>query len=113
MAAFVGRLISVGIFDGPITCLISLLRETLETPQILEMGEEGLISIEVLSGVLQQITYHARSSFVLLMYNYSYNKPSSSSNLYPELISLGELAIETGGIPLSVALGPERWDWIS
>ncbi|CAI6101404.1 unnamed protein product [Clonostachys chloroleuca] len=33
LATFVGRLVSVGIFDGPAICILSLFREALETPQ--------------------------------------------------------------------------------
>lgn len=125
LAAFVGRLISVGIYDGPATCLLSLLRETLETRRPLvsaataedkgeNNGTETILPIDDLLGALQQLFHHTERGTFMLRYYYSPKDSQTGAGAgIAQLSSLGELAVQSGAI-VSDGYSPERWTfWIN
>lgn len=117
LASFVGRLLSVGIYQGPAECLLSLLRETLEEPRPLVFtvvtGNDGndraetTIVIDDLLGALQQLFHHTGEGVFMLRYHHSLDSdPMPSANA--QFSSLGQLAIQAG-IMSSGGYDPERW----
>lgn len=117
LAAFVGRLMSVGIWDGSAACALSLFRETLETqrpltllqvPDIVKNETETGLPTQSLISALLQMLYYSEGSIV---------DPSNNSGqsvrdlLSPETSELGELAMQSG--LSSPGFNPDRWRfWI-
>ncbi|PHH89385.1 hypothetical protein CDD83_6167 [Cordyceps sp. RAO-2017] len=117
LAAFVGRLLSVGIHRGPADCLLSLLRETLETPRPLvsapsadgdgSSGTKTAPVVEDLLRALQQLFHHVEGAVFMIRYHCSPN-----NSLVPcggaQVSGLGELALQSGTVR-SAGFSPERW----
>ncbi|CAH0054223.1 unnamed protein product [Clonostachys solani] len=114
MAGFLGRLVSVGIYEGSDLCTLSLFRETLEVSRPLVADEDAdQVSLEDLTGALEELAQNSIFGLAVLA-NRHIRDPSSSINPedYPHLSKIGELATQAGGIP-SFGYSIERWDfWI-
>lgn len=69
LAAFIGRLIAVGFYDGTAACALSLFHETLEIERDLNHspGEET-VSIADLLNSLQQVIHHGIYGIMVLCY---------------------------------------------
>jgi hypothetical protein len=100
LAAFVGRLVSVGIWNGPAACALSLFRETLETPRSLvsvadtkESSKDTILPIKSLVFALQQMLCHSEGIIINLS-NEGIN--ISDSSMSPDVSGLGELAVQSG-----------------
>ncbi|KAI6765994.1 hypothetical protein HG530_007064 [Fusarium avenaceum] len=100
LAAFVGRLVSVGIWKGPATCALSLFRETLETPRPLvstadakDSGKDTVLPIKSLVLALQQMLCHSEGVIINLS---NKSVDIADSPLSPDLSGLGELAVQSG-----------------
>jgi hypothetical protein len=111
LAAFVGRLVSVGIWNGPAACALSLFRETLETPRPLvsaadtkESGKDTILPIKSLVFALQQMLCHSEGIIIDLS-----NKSIGivHSSMSPDVSGLGELAAQSG--LSSPGYNPDRW----
>jgi hypothetical protein len=111
LAAFVGRLVSVGIWKGPAACALSLFQETLETPRPLvstadakDSGKDTIIPIKSLLLALKQMLCHSQGVIVDLS-----NKSIeiAVSSLWPDVSGLGELAAQSG--LTSPGYNPDRW----
>ncbi|CAH0051218.1 unnamed protein product [Clonostachys solani] len=101
LATFVGRLVSVGIFDGPAICILSLFREALETPQPLTTTVNSddvtrMQSFEDRLQTLAQTIECANIGLALLASNGSTTDKVDYAS-FPQLSSLGELAILRAG----------------
>ncbi|VUC24216.1 unnamed protein product [Clonostachys rosea] len=109
LAGFLGRLVSVGIYDGPALCMLSLFRETLEVSRPLAANPDSKeIPLDELLPALGQLIGDSGFGISTLVTNC----PVVLIVSYPELSSLGELASRSGGIPSS-GYSPERWRfWI-
>ncbi|CAI6100938.1 hypothetical protein V2G26_021493 [Clonostachys chloroleuca] len=107
MGAFLGRLVSVGIYDGPALCTLSLFRETLEVPRSLNIDpESGEIPLDHLLFALSSLISHSGWSLPILASNHP-SAPATDDS-HPDLSGLGELAIKAGNIPSS-GYSPQRW----
>ncbi|KAM0234976.1 hypothetical protein ACHAP5_009880 [Fusarium lateritium] len=110
LAAFVGRLVSVGIWNGPAVCTLSLFRETLETSRPLVLaadtkqnGKDTTLPIESLAPALQQMLCHSEGIVIDLC-----NKSVDIAGSSPLAVSrLGELAVKSG--LSSPGYNPDRW----
>ncbi|KND86402.1 hypothetical protein TOPH_08957 [Tolypocladium ophioglossoides CBS 100239] len=121
LAAFIGRLVSVGIYRGPAACVLSLFRETLETPRPLVSttaadtvtGTDGktkdsVLSVQSLIHALQQMLDYAEGSIIALSND---GVGIADTMSVPHMSSLSELAIQSG-LP-SPGFSPSRWRfWI-
>ncbi|CAH0025353.1 unnamed protein product [Clonostachys rhizophaga] len=107
LAGFIGRLLSVGIYDGPAVCALSIFREALEVPRPLTQDPDSEeIPLEELLGLLGELINQTKYSLPILAGNHVAAPTTPSS--YQHLSGLGELAIQAGNIPLS-GYSPERW----
>lgn len=107
LASFVGRLVSVGIFDATAACVLSLFRETLETPRPLESLSE--LAVGPLLRALFHLLLYAGGNVGAL---HEANINTANSNLPLEISRLGELAIQSGTVTSS-GYSAERWQfWI-
>lgn len=111
LAAFLGRLVSVGIWKGPAACALSLFRETLETPRPLvstadakDSGKDTVLPIKTLVLALQQMLCHSEGVIINLS---NKSVDIADSFLSPEFSGLGELAIQSG--LSSPGYSPDRW----
>lgn len=111
LAAFVGRLVSVGIWKGPAACALSLFRETLETPRppvsiadAIDSGNDTVLPIKSLVLAIQEMLCHSEGVIIDL------NNKSldiTESPLLSDFSGLGELAVQSG--LSSPGYNPERW----
>lgn len=111
LAAFVGRLVSVGIWKGPAACALSLFKETLETPRPLvstadakDSGKDTVLPIKSLVLALQQMLCHSEGVIIDLS---NKSVDIADSLLSPEFSGLGELAVQSG--LSSPGYNPDRW----
>ncbi|KIL85893.1 hypothetical protein FAVG1_10862 [Fusarium avenaceum] len=111
LAAFVGRLVSVGIWKGPAACALSLFRETLETPRPLvstadakDSGKGTVLPIKSFVLALQQMLCHSEGVIIDLS---NKSVDIADSPLSPDLSGLGELAVQSG--LSSPGYNPDRW----
>lgn len=113
LAAFVGRLISVGIWHGPAACALILFREALETPRGLipetpdynDQGRESkALSVQTLVIALQQMLYYTQGNVIYLG---NTNLHVEEAGLSPEDSRLGEIAVRSG--ITSTGWNPPRW----
>ncbi|SPJ74475.1 uncharacterized protein FTOL_04206 [Fusarium torulosum] len=111
LAAFVGRLVSVGIWNGPAACALSLFRETLETPRSLvsavdtkQSAKDTILPIKSLVFALQQMLCHSEGIIINLS---NEGTDISDSSMSPDLSGLGELAVQSG--LSSPGYNPDRW----
>ncbi|VUC29014.1 unnamed protein product [Clonostachys rosea] len=116
-AAFIGRLLSVGIYDGPAVCALSLFRETLETHRPLVSSakdrgaeEDEVLPVEDLLNALQQLLHHSEASIAILS-----NIPGAASTTpnvglpnFLKLASLGEQARQAGIVDAPSGYSAER-----
>ncbi|KAL3959475.1 hypothetical protein ACCO45_004592 [Purpureocillium lilacinum] len=121
LAAFVGRLVSVGIYNGPAACVLSLFSETLERPRPLVSApaadvvkgandaEAGTgLSIENLIHALRQMLIYGEGSIIVLSND---SVGVADGNVPPDSSGLGELAIQSR--LSSPGFNPDRWRfWI-
>ncbi|CAH0036025.1 unnamed protein product [Clonostachys rhizophaga] len=99
LAALLGRLASVGIYDGPALCILSLFRETLEVPQSLVADPESKeIPLVDLMCALTRLIEQSKFSLALLASGHASTATANLSD-HSNLSSLGELAIKAGNIP--------------
>ncbi|UNI20308.1 hypothetical protein JDV02_006408 [Purpureocillium takamizusanense] len=124
LAAFIGRLISVGIHRGPAACVLSLFRETLETPRHLVSAEASInaspgtgdttkdtrLPVNSLIHALLQMLRHSEGRIIDLS-NGDGVDMAEATRPPPQVSSLGELAIQSG--LSSPGFSPSRWRfWI-
>lgn len=117
LAAFVGRLVSVGIWHGPAACVISLFRETLEMsrPLVLAMavdtsenGKDTRLPVQNLVFALRQMLYYSEGNIIDLSNNSAH---IADPVLSPDMSGLGELAVQSG--LSSSGYNPDRWHfWV-
>ncbi|EGX89488.1 hypothetical protein CCM_07740 [Cordyceps militaris CM01] len=108
LSCFVGRLLSVGIYNGPATCLLSLFRETLETDRALTSDKE--VSVSHLIHALAAFIRYAKESTLSLSNG---SEAPDVGTLPPSVASLGELARQSGTINVP-GFSVERWKfWMS
>ncbi|KAM3500961.1 hypothetical protein MY11210_009444 [Beauveria gryllotalpidicola] len=108
LSSFVGRLLSVGIYNGPATCLLSLFRETLETERPLASDKE--VSVNHLIHALAAFLRYADSSAISLSNG---SEAPDVGTLAQSVASLGELARQSGTITVP-GFSVERWKfWMS
>ncbi|RGP78941.1 hypothetical protein FLONG3_2846 [Fusarium longipes] len=115
LASFVGRLISVGVWNGPAVCALSLFRETLETSrpvvQALDASssqKETNFNVQTLLCALQQMLYYSEERIIDLSNN-SHN--IADSTVAQDISGLGELAVQSG--LSSSGYYPDRWHfWV-
>ncbi|CAI6095697.1 unnamed protein product [Clonostachys chloroleuca] len=124
LATFVGRLLSVGIFDGPGICVLSLFREALEVSHPLSETDEDAEQIEASAAnrapsfedrlyTLRRTIHFAKTSLVILVSNRATTDKVDYTD-FPQLSSLGELTLKAGIDPSStLGYSRERWSfWI-
>ncbi|KAM0744880.1 hypothetical protein ACQRIT_000264 [Beauveria bassiana] len=108
LSSFVGRLLSVGIYNGPATCLLSLFRETLETDRPLKSDEK--VSVNHLIHALAAFLRYADNSAISLSNG---SEAPNVGTLPQSAASLGELARQSGTINVP-GFSVERWKfWMS
>ncbi|KAK7225522.1 hypothetical protein V2G26_013525 [Clonostachys chloroleuca] len=101
MAAAIGLLLSVGIYDGPAVVALSLLREVLEADRpLLPTSADAHGQQEVPISVEQGIIYIENLAFLPHL-NYAH---------FPDLSAPGELAVRSGLVPSDLrGYSPGRW----
>lgn len=117
LAAFAGRLLSVGIYQSPAACLLSLLRETLEVHRpLVSAAMDGCdsnerarttLAVDDLLCALQQLVHHVEGGIFMLRYHCDpehLQVPPGGE----QLSSLGPLALESGYV-VSGGYNTERW----
>lgn len=112
LASFVARLLSVGIEKGPAICVLSLFRETLETVRPLSTSStDKILSVQHLIEALAQLIEYGCDSVIELS---NHPKPLTFHGLSPDVLDLGELAVQSNrAIPTS-GFSVERWNfWIA
>ncbi|KAK7229494.1 hypothetical protein V2G26_001664 [Clonostachys chloroleuca] len=123
LSAFIGRLLSVGLYDGSALCALSLFRETLETSRPLVADESSeptpdtLWAIEDLIYPLHHLVIASDFSLTVLSSKRSAAVAVTASTVnpadYPHLAGLGELAAQAGIPSSSTGFSPDRWRfWI-
>ncbi|CAH0046964.1 unnamed protein product [Clonostachys solani] len=120
-AAFIGRLLSVAIYDGPALCTLSLFQQALETPRPLvsvvgdkESGDR-VLPVQDLLHALRQLAHYSQNSIVILA-----NIPGAATDTpnvvydgFPQMSGLGELAKQAGTITSPSGYSAERFEfWI-
>ncbi|CAG9995745.1 unnamed protein product [Clonostachys byssicola] len=116
LATFVGRLISVGVYDGPALCALSLFRAVLEEPRPLQTTssdeERGdLAPVQDLIVSLYELIESSGVSFaVLSSRNLQATHAAESFSDFPHLAGPGELAMKAGSTPpFPSGYSSERW----
>jgi hypothetical protein len=98
LAGFVGRLLSVGHYDGPAFCMLSLFRETLEVSRPLVVDQDSTeIPLDELLPALGKMLGNAGYSLSILSSNRS---TAPLPRDYAGLSGLGELAVPGWTCPL-------------
>ncbi|VUC24009.1 unnamed protein product [Clonostachys rosea] len=118
MAGFLGRLLSVGVYDGPALCALSLFREALETPRpLVTHSDSKELALGALISALAQMSQTWEYGLAIL----SSNQQSVTTAAltyhgdFPHLSEPGELARLAGITAADSQSGfsPQRWAfWI-
>ncbi|CAH0049052.1 unnamed protein product [Clonostachys solani] len=120
MAAAIGRLLSIGIYDGPALVALSLFREVLETDRPLlpasadtDGQQEVPISVEQGIKFASNVSGYAENGLILLASNRcgaATSVPHLNYADFPDLSAPGELAIKSGLVSSDLrGYSPGRW----
>ncbi|CAH0016807.1 unnamed protein product [Clonostachys rhizophaga] len=116
LATFVGRLIGVGVYDGPALCALSLFRAVLEDPRPLQTSSADAESEapapvgDLLVSLCGLIESSGVSFAVLSSRNLRATHAAESFSDFPHLAGPGELAMKPGSTPpFPSGYSPERW----
>ncbi|CAG9972446.1 unnamed protein product [Clonostachys byssicola] len=120
LAAAVGILLSVGIYDGPALVALSLLREVLETdrpllPTSADAHSQQEVPISVEQGIIytENLVLCAQNALILLASNRcgaATSVPHLNYAHFPDLSAPGELAVRSGLVPSDLrGYSPGRW----
>ncbi|VUC32340.1 unnamed protein product [Clonostachys rosea] len=113
---FVGRLLAVGIYDGPALCALSLFKAVLEDSRPLQATSsaaesERFLTVDSLIVSLYELIESSGVSFALLSRRkLQATHAAESFSDFPHLADPGELAMKPGSTPpFSSGYSPERW----